>query len=130
MSAMTNYMEKAVTNHFFRNTATTSPVAVYLAMYESAPGEDGSGTEASYTNYTRVVSTWSEANEAGEIYNTGSIVFPANGDAGDVTLTHAAVFDAVAGGNMLIKGVLSVPKTIQSSDVIAVGDGQLKLTFD
>ena len=130
MSAMTNYMEKALTDHFFRNVPTTSPVTVYLAMYEDDPGEDASGTEASYTDYTREESTWSEATAAGEIYNVGSIVFPANGGDSAVTFTHAAVFDAVDGGNMLIKGSLNVPKTIEPTDVIAVADGQLKLTFD
>lgn len=131
MSAFSNYTEAAIVNHFLRATSQASPSAVYVALYTSDPAEDASGTEASYTNYARQTSTWTALSAAGETKNSGAIVFPANGNASaSVTVTHAAVFDAASGGNMLIKGALTTSKTIEVSDVFAVADAQLVLTVN
>lgn len=131
MSAFSNFAESAIVEHFLRGNAQTSPAAVYLALFESDPGEDASGTECSFTGYARQVSTWSALDGSGQTKNSTAITFPANGNAsGSVTATHAAVFDAATGGNMLIKGPLTVSKTIDVGDVFAVGSEQLVLTVD
>ena len=131
MSAFSNYTEAAIVNHFLRATAQASPSAVYVALFISDPTEDGSGTEASYTGYARQSSTWLALNASGQTKNSGAIVFPANGNASAaVTVTHAAVFDASASGNMLIYGPLTTSKTIAVSDVFAVADQQLVLTVN
>lgn len=131
MSAFSNFAESAIVEHFLRGNAQTSPATVYLALFESDPGEDASGTECSFVGYARQPATWTALDGAGQTENTNVIVFPANGNASDnVTATHAAIFDAVSGGNMIIKGALTVSKTIEPNDVFAVAAGQLVLTVD
>jgi|TARA_B110000238_G_scaffold170805_1_gene188378 hypothetical protein len=129
MAALTDYMEAQIVEHFLRNNALASPTTVYLALFESDPGEDASGTETAYTNYVRVPSTWAAINASGETKNAGSVSFPANGGS-TVTITHAAVFDAVTSGNMLIKGALTLVKSIEISDVLAFPANALVLTLD
>ena len=129
MAALTNYMEAQIVEHFLRNNALASPTTVYLALFESDPGEDASGTETAYTNYVRVPSTWTAINASGETKNVGSVSFPANGGS-TITITHAAVFDAAASGNMLIKGALTLSKAIELSDVLAFPANALVFTLD
>lgn len=129
MGAFSNDLEAKIVDHFLRNTSQTSPTTVYLALFQTNPAEDGSGTETAYTGYARQSSAWTSLNGSGETENTASITFPANGGA-QVTITHAAVFDAVSSGNMLIYGVLTASKVLETSDVLSFAAGALVLTLD
>lgn len=131
MGAFSNYLEGKIVEHFLRNSSVASPATVYLAMFTTDPGEDGSGTEAAYTNYARQASTWTAIDGNGQTKNGSTITFPANGNASaSVTITHAAVFDAATGGNMLLHGPLASSKTLQVGDVIAFAANALTLTLD
>ena len=129
MAALSNYMEAQIVEHFLRNTAATSPTTVYLALFESDPGEDASGTETAFTSYTRMASTWTAISVGGTTENVGSISFPAN-TGSTAVITHAAVFDAATAGNMLIKGALTATKTVEATDVLSFPAGNLVLTLD
>jgi hypothetical protein len=131
MGALSNYAEASIVNHFLRNTAVSSPVTVYLALYESDPGEANTGDETAYTDYARQASTWEAINGSGQTMNAGSIAFPANGNAvASVIITHAAVFDALTGGNMIIYGALSSPKTLEVDDILSFAINSVTLTLD
>ena len=131
MTAMSNYLEGKVTDHFLRGSPVTSPGAVYLALFESDPGEDGSGTETSYTNYARQLSTWTALDGNGQTKNVDAVAFPANGNAAaDVTLTHGAIYDAAVGGNLLFKGPLASTKTLSPGDVVAYAANALAITLN
>ena len=131
MSAFSNYLEEKIVEHFLRNTSVGSPTSVYLALIESDPGEDASGTETSYTNYARQVSTWTALDANGQTKNASALTFPANGNASaSVTITHAALFDAATVGNMLLKGPLANPKTLAVGDVLSFAANALTLTLD
>ena len=107
MSAFSNYLEGKIVDHFLRNTSVSSPTTVYLALFESDPGEDASGTETAYTGYARQASTWTVLDGAGETKNNASVSFPANGNASaSVTISHAAIFDSF--GHEV--GVIGFPK--------------------
>lgn len=41
--AMTDYLESAIGNHVLRNTALTSPVTVYLALWIGDPTDTEAG---------------------------------------------------------------------------------------
>lgn len=128
MAALSNYMEAQIVEHFLRNNALTSPTNVYLALFTSDPTDDGSGTEASFTNYVRVVSAWT-AFASGVTKNVSSIAFPGNGGA-DVTITHVALFDAITTGNMLIHGALDASKLLGAADVLAFAANGLEFELD
>lgn len=131
MSAFSNYMEEKVVEHFLRNNTVASPATVYLALFESDPGEDASGTETSYGSYGRQVTTWTALDGNGQTKNDSTVAFQPNGNqSASVTITHAAVFDSKTGGNMLIKGPLAATKTLAIGDVLSFQANALTLTLD
>ena len=131
MAAISNYLEERIVEHFLRNGSITSPVTVYLALFESDPGEAGAGTETSYTSYVRQVAAWTALDGSGQTKNSGVVTFPANANASAAaTITHAAIFDAATVGNMLFYGPLAAPKTLAVGDVLSFAANALTLTLD
>lgn len=122
--AFTTYAEALVIQTLLRTTP------VYLALFESDPGEDVGGAETAYPNYARQVCAWAAADADGKTHNTAQLLFPANGGAANVTLTHFVVCDAAAGGNRLFHGVLAAPKTLEQGDSAAFATGALVIGVD
>ena len=129
MTAFSDDLESKIVEHFLRNTSQTSPVTVYLALFESDPLDTGAGTECSFTNYARQVAAWG-AVAAGQTDNDSEITFPAQGDAGTVVVTHVGVFVALTIGNLMIHGALSASKSLQQNDVLVFAAAALTLTID
>lgn len=131
MSAFSNYLEERIVEHFLRNNTVASPTTIYLALFETDPGEDASGTETSYTSYARQTSTWTALDGSGQTKNVSSVTFPANGNASaSATVTHAAIFDAATLGNCLLYGPLASSKTLAVGDVLSFAANALTLTLD
>lgn len=122
---MTDYTEQLVINRFFRAQAFTPPAQVFLALFTTATADDGTGTEATGGSYARKSIALTAAS-GGETENSAVISF-SNMPAG--TFTHAAVFDATTGGNMLWHGALTTPKTATAGQALEVAVGELVLGF-
>lgn len=128
MGAATNYLEDAILNHVLRNTSYTSPTTVYLALFTSAPGEIGGGTEVSGGNYSRQPVSFT-APSGGVTSNDSNVNFPvATADWG--TITHFAIFDAETSGNMLLYDALTQSKVVQVGDQLIFKAGDLSITLD
>lgn len=126
MSSFADYLEDAVLNHVFRNTALTSPTTVYLAGFTSAPSDAGGGTEATGGSYARVAITF-DAPVAGVIANQ-LVDFPeATADWG--TITHFGIFDAISGGNMLAWSPLTTSRLIETGDTLRAKAGDITITL-
>lgn len=111
-----NYFENLMLNTM-RSQSATAPAGLYLALFLSNPGDDGtSGTEISYSGYARQPITFSTPAASGNglvTQNTDLISFPeATVSAGNVSFV--AVFDATTNGNMYLYGQLDTPLTVQS----------------
>ena len=131
MGAFSNYLEEKIVEHFLRNNAVAAPTSVYLALYESDPGEATGGTETAYTGYARQGASWTALDANGQTKNSGVVAFPPNGNASaSVTITHAAIFDAATVGNKLFYGPLASPKTLAPGDVLSFAANALTLTID
>jgi len=119
MSQASNYLETAIFNHVFRNTAYTSPSSLYVALFTStataADVEAGTLTnEVSGGAYARQTITFSApSNGAGS--NSGTITFP-TASANWGTIRFAAVTDASSGGNILWWAQLNSDVTINSGN--------------
>lgn len=125
--SFSNYLENKVLLHVFGATAYTAPATLYVALFTSDPGETGSGTEVSGGSYARQTIAFTvTGNQAS---NTGAAEFP-TATASWGTITHAAVFDAVSGGNMLAYGALTTSKTIASGDVLRIPAGDFDINLD
>ncbi len=133
MSGMSNYLEAMVVNSSVRGSAFTVPAALYLALFSADPTDDGNVNELAYTGYARQAVTGGWAAPSGadnQSSNTGQIVFPANGSAGNVTASHFGIFDAASAGNCLWTGALSSARTVIPGDQIAFAVGQIVLKPD
>lgn len=131
MGAFSNYIEEKIVEHFLRNNAITPPVTVYVALFESDPGEATAGTETSYTGYARQSATWTALDANGQTKNVGALTFPANGNASaSVTITHLALFDAATLGNRLFYAQLSASKTLSPGDVLSFAANAIVFGLD
>ena len=127
MSEMSNYLENALVNATLRNTAYTSPSAVYLALYTADPTDADSGTEVSGTSYARQAITFG-APSNGVTTNSAAIEFPQAGGSWG-TITHVGIRDASTSGNLLFHTALDASKTIATGDVFRVASGSLSVTL-
>jgi hypothetical protein len=127
MAEMSNYLENALVNATLRNTAYTSPSAVYLALYTSDPTDADSGTECSGTSYARQSITFG-APSNGVSTNSAVIEFPQAGGSWG-TITHVGIRDASTSGNLLYHTALDASKTIATGDVFRVAIGSLSVTL-
>lgn len=135
MAALSTYLRNALANLVQRGTAYSSPGQIYLALYINNPTAANTGTETTYTGYTRVscgatpASAFSAVDVNGMTQNQNTITFPAVGGVSTVTLTHWALFDTVSAGNMLLFGPLLASKTLDPTDVPSFPATALKVTY-
>ena len=127
MAEMSNYLEGALINATLRNTAYTSPSAVYIGLYTSDPTDANTGTEVSGGSYTRTAVTMG-APSNGVSTNTAAVEFPqASGSWG--TVGWIGILDATSSGNLLYHTALDTSKTISSGDIFKIAIGGLSVTL-
>ncbi|GAA0491352.1 hypothetical protein GCM10008986_16820 [Salinibacillus aidingensis] len=124
--SFSNYLEQKVLNDNLVNAT------VYLALFTSAPGEDGTGTEVSGGGYSRQPITFGAPTDDGagsmQTSNSAAVEFPiASADWG--IITHMGLYDAETGGNLLDFGSLNSTANIQENNqfLINVGDYTVKI---
>ena len=129
MSDISDYLEAALLNAVLRNTAYSSPAAVYLALFTSPTTDAGGGTEVTGGSYARQAVTFGAptvVSTSQQCANSADITFPiATANWG--TVTHAAVCDALTSGHLLFHGALSVQRIVNTNDQIKFEAGDLKV---
>lgn len=128
MTAMGDYLENAIINHFLRNTSVATPASnVWVALYTTATTDTGGGTEVTGGSYARQrcqgTGGW-DGPSNGATQNTGAITFP-TATAGWGTVSHVGVRGGAAGSNLLYHGALTSPKTVNSGDTFRFSAGAL-----
>lgn len=132
MAAASDYLEAALLDHIFKNTAFAQPTNIYISLHTADPTDDGTGTEVSGTNYARVdaSSSWAAASSPGGTITTNAdITFAAAGAGGFGTVTHIGIWDASTAGNMLFSGALAASKTVAESDVFQITSSNITITL-
>jgi hypothetical protein len=127
MSSFSDYLESAVLNHVFRNTALSAPASVHLALYTTAPTDAGGGTQVTGGGYARQAITFGAPSPAGEITNTSAVSFTASG-ASFGTVVAVGIFDASSGGNLLAWSPIT-SATVNDGDTITFGIGDIDVTL-
>jgi hypothetical protein len=130
MSALSDYLENKLIDLILRGQAFTAPANVFVALHTANPTDVGSGAEVSGGSYARVAvaatlanfsgtqgagTTSASTGTGGQVSNNVAITFPAP-TANWGTVTHFSIRDATTGGNLLMYGALSTPRTINSGD--------------
>jgi len=129
MSQASDYLENALINHVFRNTALTSPAAVYLALFNGDPTDAGTGgTEVTTTIRAagRVAITFG-APSGGVSSNSAAVDF-GTADAG-ATVSYIGIYDAASAGNLLAHDAITGgAQTISTGNPVSVAIGDLSVT--
>lgn len=127
MSQMSDYLENALINVVLRNVAYAPPAAVYVGLFVSDPTDAGIGTEIAGAAYARQAVSFN-APSNGSTTNSLDVYFPiATADWG--TVTHAAIYDADTGGNLLFHAPSTYSKLISVGDQYVIKSGQLTVTL-
>jgi hypothetical protein len=125
--SFSNFLENKVLGHVFGATPYTAPATLYVGLFTSNPGETGSGTEVSGGSYARQTIAFTVTGS--QASNTAAVEFP-TATASWGTITYAAIYDAVSGGNLLAYGALTTSKTIDSGDVFRIPAGDFDINLD
>ena len=131
MSSFTDYTENLVLTWLFTTGSATRPTAWYVGLFTAAPSDTGGGTEVSGNGYARkttgkiTVSGTSPSTAT----NSAAIEFAAASGGNWGAITHAGIFDALTGGNLLAWAALSTSRTINDGDVLRIPAGDLDVTL-
>jgi hypothetical protein len=130
MSSFTNYTENLVLTWLLTTGSATRPTAWFVGLFTAAPSDTGGGTEVSGSGYAReATGTITVSGTATTATNAAAIEFdPASGGNWG-TITHAAIFDASTGGNMIAWAQLTTSRTINDGDVFRIPAGSLTVTL-
>lgn len=112
--SMSDYCELKVLEHVLRNTAFTSPAAVYLALHTGDPGE--AGTSFEITPQQRLQMTFAAA-AAGAISISAAIEFV---NLTTNTITHVSIWDSATAGNCLWAGALAASRAVTTGDNLRI----------
>lgn len=130
MSSFSDYTENLVLNWLLTTNSATRPTAWYVGLFTAAPSDTGGGTEVSGSGYARTATgTITVSGTATTATNAAAIEFAAASGGNWGTITHAAVFDASTGGNMLAWAALTTSRTINDGDVFRIPAGSLTVTL-
>lgn len=155
MSAWSDFAENKLIDWFFRGQALgvtgasaaagTGPTTLYVGLLTAAPSDTGGGTEVSGNAYARVAvasntTNWDNTQNlnttavssgtTGTTRNSIVITFPTPTPSGWGLVTHAAVFDASSGGNLLFWSALGTSKTINANDTVTFPVNSLTFQID
>ena len=137
MAGFTNYLEDKVIGHLFGGTAYTAPGTWYAGLQTAAPSDSAAGTEVSGGAYARQSVAWTIATSGtAQASNTAALEWSAaTTDWG--TVTHAGIYDAVSGGNLVAFETLTKtdfstanPKVVNTGDIFKIDAGNLKIQLD
>ena len=136
--SFSDYLEDKILNHVLCGATYTPPSTVYVGLHTSANTDAAAGTELSGNGYARQTITFTvTGTNPTEADNDDAIEFPvATADWG--TVSHAGVYDALTGGNLLCHAQLTdpsdfttaLPKNIENGDVFRISAGNLKIRLD
>ena len=131
MGSFADHWENEILDHLFGKGSYTPPT-IHVGLSTADPGDSGTGlSEPSGNGYARVSTAAADWNSAsgGSLDNANVIEFPqATGNWG--TVTHFALFDASAGGNVLAHGSLTQSKSIANGDTARFAVGDLDVSLD
>jgi hypothetical protein len=132
--AMSNFLRGELYDHVLRNSAYVPPANIFAALWKGDPTASGAGgAEVAGGAYARAAVTMGDdAGGLGIGENSAQVVFPtATADwATDLNkVTHIALFDANAAGNMLLFGPLNQATTILTGETPKILVGNLDALF-
>lgn len=113
----TNFFEDKMLNLLRGQNIEHPQDGVFLALFTSDPGDAGTGSEVSYSGYTRKVINFSDpaVDATGlSMSNVEVITFAEAPSNLSAVVSHVGVMTSQNGGNMLLYGELTDPLNLQA----------------
>jgi hypothetical protein len=129
-SEISAYLANKILNWIKGTAFGTAPTAIYVALYSSDPGVDGTGgTDVTTTIRTagRVAVTFG-AVASRAIANSADVDFGTA--AGGATVSHFGLWDASTAGNCIGTSPLTASKTVATGDAVSFPTGSLTMDFN
>lgn len=126
----TTFFLNAVAGNLFQTKTTPAlPTQYYIGLSSTAPNTDGTnvGEPNASAGYARVELTTLGEPTNGVVTNTAAINFDES-TASWGTITHFVIFDAQTGGNLLMYGALSTPRSVEAATIMTIKEGYLNLS--
>lgn len=129
-----DFLEDELLDHVFGAAAYTAPATLHIALFTTAPADDGTGgTEVSGNAYARVAVTNNATNfpaSSGGAKSNGTVIQFATATGSWGTVLAFGVYDAASGGNLLSVGTLGTSKAVGNGDAPKFPIGDLVITLD
>lgn len=122
---ISNYLENKLLDAVFNSTAFSVSGDPYVSLHTADPGETGA-SEVTGGSYARQQAAFGAA-ASGAVTNSALISFTGMPAA---TVTHAAIWDAVSGGNCLWVGALSASQAVLVGNTATIAAAALSVTLD
>lgn len=125
----TYFLNQVAGNLFKTKTTPALPSAFYIGLSSTAPNIDGTnvGEPNSSAGYARVeLTSLGEPND-GVVTNELAINFNES-TASWGTITHFVIYDAETGGNLLMYGALSTPRSVEAATIMTIKENYLSLS--
>ena len=122
MSGLSTYSEIVLLDALLALAPTT-----YVALFTDDPTDTNTGTEVIAASYARQPITLVRTNSA--LANTNAVTYAESTEAWG-TVTHAAVFDSVTGGNQIINTSLVNTKSIGVGETMTFPIGSANFTLN
>lgn len=129
ITAMSDFLENAVLDLVLRGVSYTGGSNIYAALFTTPTTDAGGGTEVVGGAYVRAQVTAFDPATSGLSANSASVAF-ATASAPWGLVTHFALFDDPATGNLLYHGPLSVPRTVNAGDTFVFPPGNITISHD
>lgn len=133
--SFSDYLENKVMDQWFGATATTVPGTVWVALYTTAPGDAGGGTEVSGNAYVRASVVNNKTNfgaaSGGTVQNAVAINFAAatGGNWGTVVAFGILDSNGTPAGNLLAWADLTTNKVISAGDTASFAINALTISL-
>lgn len=131
LGRFSHYMGQWILGWLNGAAAPAAPATTYLAISRADPLEDASLIDEPNTifGYARQAITWSAPlttiSVGTQVDNSAALVFGPAVTTGWLVITHAAIYDALSGGNQLIQGAVVSSRTVPVGDAYAVSVGAI-----
>lgn len=127
--SFSNYLEDKVLNHVFGGTSYTAPSTLYIALFTTAPNEDGTGgVEVTTTGTAYARQTGAFTVSSGTASNSSAIEY-ATATANYGTVVAVGIYDASTSGNLLAYGTLVSTKVVSTGDIFRFNTSDLNVTL-
>lgn len=129
----TMYFLKMLSGNAFGKLSTPAvPNTYYIGLSTTTPNTDGTGvSEPAGGSYARIAIANSSAelnapDANAVVTNKNDLLFPES-TANWGTVTNYVIYDAQTGGNLLMYGLLTTSRSVETATTVGIKAGQLQL---